>query len=135
MKIAYPIQNVMTKKIISVEDTTSVSDAISVMVENNIGSVVVTKNKEFVGILTERDILKRCCPEKLCTVGVAVREIMSAPLITVEANTPIGEAALLMHNKNIRRLLVTEEERIVGIVTQKDVMRGTLNAVMSLLVR
>ena len=54
-------------------------------------------------------------------------EIMSSPLITIEVNAAIGEAAKLMSDKKIRRLLVTEKGSIVGIITEKDVLRGTLS--------
>ncbi len=53
---------------------------------------------------------------------------MSKPVITVEGETPIGRAVETMTNKNIRRLLVTENGKIVGIVTSKDLMKGTLEA-------
>lgn len=97
------------------------------MVEKNIGALVVTEKGKLVGIVTERDILKKCCPEASCE-EVKVREIMSKPLVTVDAETPIGVAVETMANKKIRRLLVTEGKKIVGIVTQKDLMKGTLEA-------
>jgi len=101
------------------------------MAEKNIGAVVVTEKGKPVGIVTERDILKKVCPNVSC-MKVKVREIMSKPLITVDANTPIGEAVSIMVDRNIRRLLVTEGGKIVGIVTQKDLMKGTLDAFMAM---
>jgi predicted transcriptional regulator len=63
----------------------------------------------------------------LCGEDLKVEEIMSSPLITIEADASIGEAAILMTNNKIRRLLVTEKGKIVGIITEKDVLRGTLS--------
>jgi CBS domain-containing protein len=117
----------MTEKLITVDVQTTANDAIKLMVEKDIGSVVVTEKGKPVGIVTERDILKKCCLNAACQ-RVKVGEIMSKPLITVDANTPIGAAVELMVEKNIRRLLVTEDGEVKGIVTQKDLMRGTLDA-------
>ena len=117
----------MTKNIISVKNNASVVEAASVMVKNDIGSVVVTKDGKPVGILTERDIVKELCARKLCSEDLKVQEVMSAPLITIGADASIGEAAMLMSDNKIRRLLVTEKGKIVGIITEKDVLRGTLS--------
>jgi CBS domain-containing protein len=92
----------------------------------DVGAVVVTRGGEPVGVLTERDVMRKCCPADACR-DMRVGDIMSQPLITVEADTPIGQAAQLMASKNIRRLLVKEKGAIVGIVTIRDVMRGTLD--------
>jgi len=127
MGIVFAVRHIMTKNIISVKNTASVVEAASVMVKNDIGYVVVTKDGKPVGILTERDILKKCCPGKLCGEDLKVVEIMSSPLITIEANASLGEAAMLMTDNKIRRLLVTEKGKIVGIITEKDVLRGTLS--------
>jgi CBS domain-containing protein len=132
MGIVVSVRNVMTKDLISVETTEPVSKAIDLMVKNDIGSVVVTENGKPVGMLTERDIMKRVCPQELCSRKITVGEIMSKPLVTIEADAKLGEAALLMMDKGIRRLLVVEKGEVVGIVTQKDVMRGTLDTFMAL---
>ena len=126
MKV-YVVRDVMSKPLITVDGEASTQDAIMLMVEKNIGALIVTEKGEPVGILTERDVMKKCCPQATCR-AVKVKEIMSKPVITVEGETPIGRAVETMTNKNIRRLLVTENGKIVGIVTQKDLMRGTLEA-------
>jgi CBS domain-containing protein len=127
MGIVFAVRHIMRKNIISVKNNASVVEATSVIVKNDIGSVVVTKDGKPVGILTERDVLKRCCPGRLCGEGLKVEEVMSTPLITIEADASLGEAALLMSRNKIRRLLVTEKGKIVGIITEKDVLRGTLS--------
>jgi len=132
MTITTTVGDIMTKDIISVKTTDQAIVAIEVMTKNDIGSVVVTEGGKPVGILTERDIMKRVCPEKLCTRAVKAGEVMSKPLITIEADARLGEAALLMTQKDVRRLLVTDKGKVVGIITQKDVMRGTLETFMVL---
>ena len=126
MGIAIKISQIMTKEIISVDSKALVSEAASIMVRNEVGAVVVTKNSTPVGIITEVDVLKRCCVGKACNKELKAEDIMSAALITIDADAAIGEAARLMSDKRIRRLLVTENEKIIGIVTEKDVLRATL---------
>lgn len=126
------VRNVMTADIATVKITDTVSTAIELMTKNDIGSVIVTEDAKPVGILTERDILKRVCPEHLCIKGVTAEEIMSAPLVHIEADAGLGQASSLMALKDVRRLLVMDRGKVVGIVTQKDVMRGTLETFMSL---
>lgn len=132
MGIVVTVRDVMTKDIIAVEKNDPVIKAIDLMVKNEIGSVVVNENGKPVGILTERDIMKRVCPQELCSRRVTVGEVMSHPLVTIEADARLGEAALLMLEKNIRRLLVVDKGQVVGIITQGDVMRGTLDTFMAL---
>ncbi|MBS7646659.1 MAG: CBS domain-containing protein [Candidatus Bathyarchaeia archaeon] len=132
MPIAVRVRDVMTEGLISVEKTEPVIKAINLMVEKDIGAVVVTEKGKPVGILTERDIMKKVCPKELCTRKVSVGEIMSQPLITVDADAKLGEAASLMIEKGVRRLLVAEKGKIVGIVTQRDLMRGTLDTFVAL---
>jgi CBS domain-containing protein len=125
--VVYAVRHVTSKPLITIDGEASAQDAIKLMVEKDIGALVVTGKGEPVGIVTERDLLKKCCPEASCK-EIKVREIMSSPLITIDADTPIGVATETMIDKKIRRLLVTEGEKIIGIVTQKDLMRGTLEA-------
>lgn len=126
------VRNVMTDDIVTVKTPDTVNTAIAVMTAHDIGSVIVAEDGKPVGILTERDILKRVCPEHLCIAGVTVGETMSAPLVHIEADAGLGQASSLMALKDVRRLLVMDREKVVGIVTQKDVMRGTLETFMSL---
>lgn len=127
MGIALKVRHIMTNDIISVKHNSSIVEAASTMVKNNVGSIIVTKKGKPIGIITEVDILKRCCIGKTCSIEQKAEEIMSTPLITIKADAAIGEAAKLMSDNNIRRLLVTEKRSIIGIITEKDVLRGTLS--------
>jgi len=127
MGVAFAVRHIMTKNIISVKNSASIVTAASVMVDNDIGSIVVTKDGNPVGIITEKDIVKECCAKKLCGGDLKVKEVMSAPLITIDADASLGEAAMSMSDNRIRRLLVMEKGKIVGIITERDVLRGTLS--------
>jgi CBS domain-containing protein len=92
----------------------------------------VKKNNEFVGIVTERDVLNKICSETINIMDLSVEKVMSSPLITIDAQEPIGKAAMIMESKNIRRLLVKKDGKIVGLITQKDILRETLNAFLAI---
>ncbi|MBW1714342.1 MAG: CBS domain-containing protein [Deltaproteobacteria bacterium] len=132
MPTTLTVRDVMTKNLTSVETADKVTEAIRVMTKNDVGSVVVTQDGKPVGIFTERDILKKVCPRQLCTRAVTAGEIMSKPLIHIEADAGLGQASSLMSLKDVRRLLVIDKGKVAGIVTQKDVMKGTLETFMSL---
>ena len=121
------IKNIMTSEIISVDEDKRVCDAIKKMTEHNIGSIVIKRDNDYVGIITERDILKISCKENLYSPDLKVKKIMSSPLITIDANASIGKATMIMESKGVRHLLVEDNGKIVGIITQKDVNRETLN--------
>jgi CBS domain-containing protein len=131
MKVTYTVRNIMTKDIVSVETTAAVKDGVNRMVEKEIGCVVATKGGEIVGIVTERDVLKKCCPQTECD-SMKIVDVMSSPLVTIDGGATIGEAADLMAGKKIRRLLVTEGGKIQGIITERDVMGATLDVFKTL---
>lgn len=131
MSLPVFVREIMTPSIISVEGSSTVSEAAKVMVEREVGSVIVTEGNRPVGILTERDILKRVVVRGLDPLKTKVREVMSSPLVTVSTDAYIVDAGRMMAEKNIRRLLVVEGDRPVGIITQKDVFRA-LNKYVSL---
>ncbi|MFO7784344.1 MAG: CBS domain-containing protein [Thermodesulfobacteriota bacterium] len=125
MAVTYAVENIMSVNIVTVESRASLYEAVRLMVDKGIGSVIATRDGEIKGILTERDVLKKLSSDNSFATAL-VEEVMSIPLITIEGHAPIGQAADLMAEKKVRRLLVTLEDRIQGIVTERDVMRATL---------
>ncbi|MFQ6125800.1 MAG: cyclic nucleotide-binding/CBS domain-containing protein [Candidatus Heimdallarchaeota archaeon] len=115
------VRDLMNENIISVDVSASILDAIQIMTANEIGSIVVTRGGDPVGILTERDCLKKVCGELDCAI-VTAGEIMSTPLITIDADASLYKAARMMLENNIRRLFVIRDGTIVGIFTQKDLL-------------
>lgn len=125
MAVTYAVENIMSDNVVTVGSHASLNEAVRLMVERDIGSVIVTRDGEMVGILTERDVLKKFCIDTGCAAA-PVEEVMSRPLITIEGHAAVGQAADLMAEKKVRRLLVTLEGRVRGIITERDVMRATL---------
>jgi len=132
LNLAVTLRNVMTKEIVSVEKGTILRHAVRRMLKQDVGSIVVTERGIAVGILTERDVLRAFAQRKLSPLA-KVEEAMSSPLITVEATMRLGDAADLMVRKKVRRLLVTQNGKITGIVTQRDLQRGMMDTFRALL--
>jgi len=126
VKIKYLVRHVTSRELISLDLNKNSKQAVELMLANNIGSVLVTEYEKPVGIVTDRDVLKR--GGLLQGINICVGTYMSTPLVTIDVDAPIGEAAEVMEEKDIRRLIVVENEEIVGIVTQKDLLKGTFEA-------
>ncbi len=118
------VKNVMAKPVITVDKNNSVFEAARVMSEKGVGSIVVTDKGKPVGITTERDVLQRVVAKGLDASKVKMKDIMSKPLITINGNMPIINAIRIMEKNKVRRLLVLEKGKLVGIVTQRDLLRA-----------
>jgi CBS domain-containing protein len=127
------VRAVMSKNIVSIEKGLSIRSAIKTMVHKDVGSVVITAHGKPVGIVTERDILKSLAYRKAMRPETYVEVIMSRPLVTINSNTTIGDAAAVMAKNKIRRLLVKENGKYVGIVTQRDLQKAMTDTFRSLL--
>lgn len=122
----------MSNTLVMADVETLAQTAINMMTEKGVDALIVTEKNQPIGILTERDVLRRCCPEASCG-KVKIKQIMSKPLITVDVNAPLGVALQTMIDKKIRRLLVTENgKKIIGVVTQNDLIKGTLEMFQAL---
>src|SRR6266550_1604434 len=111
------------RDVLRIDVGASVLDAVKQMVESNIGSLLVTKDGEIAGIVTERDYLRRVAVEGQTDEDVTVGEIMSSPLVVVTPETSIDECMALMTDRRIRHLPVVEGGEVVGIVSIGDVVK------------
>jgi CBS domain-containing protein len=135
LNLTVRVKAAINKDIISLDKDLSVKSAIRLMVRKDIGSVVVTEEKSGkpVGIVTERDILKSIAHGRT-RPDTKIEGIMSKPLITIEADATLGEAAEMMVKKKIRRLLVKQNDKFIGIITQRDLQRLMIDTFRSLLI-
>jgi len=101
----------------------SALEAVREMVGANIGSLVVTDGDEVIGIVTERDYLRRVAHEGPTDDSVTVRDIMSSPLIVVSPETEIDECMAVMTDRRIRHLPVVDDGDVVGVVSIGDVVK------------
>ena len=127
------VKAIMSKQMVSLEKGLSIRSAVKTMVHKDVGSVVITAHGKPIGMVTERDILKSLAFRKAVRPDTPIEEIMSAPLVAVNSNSTIGDAAELMARNKIRRLLVKENGRYVGIVTQRDLQKAMIDTFKSLL--
>jgi CBS domain-containing protein len=127
------VKAVMSKDMVAIEKGLSIRSAIKTMVRKDVGSVVITAHGKPVGIVTERDILRSLGYRKAIRPDTAVEMIMSKPLVSINSNSTIGDAAETMAKRKMRRLLVKEDGRYIGIVTQRDLQRGMSDTFKSLL--
>jgi CBS domain-containing protein len=104
----------------------SVLEAVQQMVEHNVGSLLVTDGGKVVGIVTERDYLRRAAGEPVATdAETPVREIMSTPLVVATPATPLEECMAIMTDRRIRHLPIVYEDDVVAMVSIGDLVKFT----------
>ncbi len=116
-----PAKEVMTREVCTASPEETLHVAAKKMIEFGVGSIVVVVGGEPKGIVTEKDILKIIAENKLPS-EVRLEEIMSSPVITIQPKTSVREAAKIMLKKGIRRLPVIDGGKLVGIVTDTDIL-------------
>jgi CBS domain-containing protein len=122
-KVTLKTGNVMVKKVITVDERASVKEAADIMNRLEIGSVIATRKGTPIGIITERDLLKRIVSKGKNAEKTAVKEVMSSPLIVISADADLEEAARQMFEKKIKKLAVTEQNHLVGLISLTDIAR------------
>lgn len=98
-----------------------VLNAVQIMANKDIGSILVEKDGKISGILTERDVLKKLIADEKDPKGFSVGDLCSSELLTINANATILEASDILKAHNIRRLPVEENGKIIGMVTARNV--------------
>jgi CBS domain-containing protein len=143
------VSDVMTRRVISISPETSIVAAIQLMLKHRIsGLPVIDNHAKLVGIITEGDFLRRAeieterkrsiwldallgpaegAADYVHSHGLAVKEVMTRGPSTVAENTPLGEAVLLMENKNVKRLPVLRDGKVVGIISRANLMRALMS--------
>jgi len=109
--------------VLKIEKTATVFDAITKIVEANVGSILVTDGDQVVGIMSERDYLRKIAVQGRTSRDTQVGEIMSTPLIYVTPETTIEESMAIMTDRRIRHLPVVENDDVIGIISIGDVVK------------
>jgi CBS domain-containing protein len=122
-KVLLKTGDVMVREVITVDENASVKEAADIMNQFEIGSIIATRKGKAVGIITERDLLKRIVAEGKNAKKTRVKDIMSSPLVVIMPNTDLEEAARLMFEKKIKKLPVIDQNRLVGLVSLTDIAR------------
>jgi CBS domain-containing protein len=117
------VRDIMMRNVKTVRTDDSALDAVVKMNKFHIGSVIVTNNGRPIGIITERNILERIVEPRLDPSTVRVKDIMSSPVVTIDPNAAVEEAAQIMARKHIKKLPVVDGGKIVGVISTSDIVR------------
>ena len=115
------VKDIMSKAIISVNTDTTVFQIAKMMEQGGIGAILVKKDDHLAGIITDRDFATKIVSNNL-SFDTPVEKVMSSPLITINYNESISAAAERMTNKKIRKLAVTDNGNVIGLVTSTDLV-------------
>ena len=114
------IRDIMEKNVVTIEDDKTALDAAQLISEKDVSFLVIMKNNIPVGVLSESDFVKRLAADDKKSSEVIVSEIMSSNFRWVEPETEIEDAIQKMLNNNIRRLVILDNSKLVGVITQTD---------------
>jgi CBS domain-containing protein len=123
MKAWFEVDHFMSKQVVTADEETLLEKAAMIMAEKHVGSVIVTRQGEPIGIFTERDLLtKFLCKDK--SLIEEVGNVCSSPLITAPMGISIHDAAEIMIKKHIKRLPITKNRKLVGVLSARDLVEA-----------
>jgi CBS domain-containing protein len=117
------VRDIMIKDLLTISENETALKAAQVMTEKGISSLIVLANDQPIGIVTERDFIKKICVKELKVSSVRVRDMMSRIRTSASPDTPIDVAVQRMVNNRIRRLPIIENGKVVGIITVTDLAK------------
>ena len=114
------VRDIMEKNVITINIDETANNAANQMKENDISFLVIIENGKPVGVVSERDFVQKLCINNQSSSDVKISDIMSYKFRWVKPTTKIEDAIQKMLNNNIRRLLILDDEKLVGVITQTD---------------
>ena len=115
------IGDIMSKPILMADWYATLNQVINIMLENKIGSVLVSQETEALGIITERDLVAKALLKGLDKEKTRAKDIMNSPILQMDKHLPVYECASKMSNCNVEHIVVTDEEGPVGILSARDI--------------
>jgi CBS domain-containing protein len=125
--ITIPVRETMRHPPVTVLPSESVAGLMYQMINENIGAVIVQEKEQVMGMITEKDVLDRVVLNEKDLYMTKAKDIMSKPILSIEADRPLKEALDLMRKQNVRRLAVTENAALVGIVSERRLLEKILS--------
>jgi len=122
--VSQKLKKIMVEHVITVSPDDTVKKAAQLMNLHEMGCLLVVSRERPVGIITERDVLNRVVNESRDPRKTRISEVMSKPLVTASQNMRSGDAARLMLERNIKKLAIVEDGKLVGIVSLTDLLRS-----------
>ncbi|MDP8011402.1 MAG: cyclic nucleotide-binding/CBS domain-containing protein [Thermoplasmata archaeon] len=117
------VSEVMSKNPLIMDISTKLIDAVKTMVDRGISTIIVSEHSKPVGIVTDRDIIVKVVARNLDPNLINLGEIMSSPLMIISVDEDLEKAAYIMSKKKIRKLPVLEKNRIMGILSENDIVK------------
>ena len=118
------VRDVMAKNVKTIKVDDSVFDAVVKMNKFDIGSVIVMNGSRPVGIITGKNVLTKVVEPRIDPTLIRAKDAMSSPLVTVNADSTIEEAAVTMSRKHIKKLAVVEKDKLVGVISTSDIVKA-----------
>ena len=116
------VKDIMKSNVISIDSSMTVKDAAKMMNDAGVGCIVVMEKNSTVGILTERDFVRKIIAQEK-SLSTPVKDVMSSPLITIDPDESVWELAQLMKVKRIHKVPVADKGKLIGMVTSTDLTR------------
>ena len=124
MKFPSNVGDAMSSPVITVDEETNVRDSAMLMTDKGIGSLIVLGDGKPIGIVTKRDVIKRVVSECKDPCGTKIRDIMTSPVITTGKEVGILSAMRTMREHQISQMLVLERDRMVGVISERDLIKA-----------
>jgi CBS domain-containing protein len=121
--VTLKVEDVMTKEVVTIDENATVKEAAEMMNKKEISCLMALRKSRAIGIITERDLLKRIIVEAKNPEKTKVKAVMSSPLEVIAVGTDLETALRLMLLKKIKKLPVVDKESIVGLVSLTDIAR------------
>ncbi len=115
-------KEIMSKEVVTILSGSIVADVVKLMVDHKVGCVLIVKDSEAIGVVTERDILEKVVSPKKDQMLLEVDDIMSSPLVTISPDADMQEIVEKLTKNKIKKLPVVDGEHLVGIVTTGDIV-------------
>ena len=116
--------DVMTTNVVTADSSETINDAVRRMLDKDVGCIVVVHKDAVAGIITKGDVLKKAYLTSLDPMKTSAREVMTTPVVAINVDASLEDAAKLMTQKHVSKLPVLKDRKLVGIVTSTDVIRA-----------
>ena len=114
-------KDIMTKEVITVTSSAIIKDVIKLCIENKISGVIVVENDEVLGVVTEKDLL--VAHDFLQDISQPIKDFISKNIIGIDEDTSVEEISRMLVQRNIKRVPVVKNNKLLGIVSRRDVLR------------
>ncbi len=121
--VSLKVEDVMVREVVTIDEHATVKEAAEIMNKFEIGCLIAVRKGKAMGIITERDLLKRVVADAREANKTKVKDVMSSPLVVVEPSMELEEAVKLMFQMKIKKLPVVDGKRLVGLVSLTDIAR------------